>query len=141
MINTISKKIHTFVKENTPCCHKKRQEWCFTQKALFFSMLLCFLPHCQANIGRQVRLIPPNTYQEIHDTHTCLNFSKTCQYVFKIDILKSQCKLITLWGSTCSKKRLAGRSFFQNLGSQGPGCVSPSGSLTAAPLSHFFMLF
>ena len=28
-----------------------------------------------------VRLIPPNTYQEIYDTHTCLNFSKTCQNV------------------------------------------------------------
>ena len=40
------------------------------KKATFFSVLLCFLPHCHANIGRQVRLIPPNTYQEIYDTHT-----------------------------------------------------------------------
>ena len=60
MINTIGKKIHTLVKENTPCCHKIiiRQECGFTQKPTFFSVLLCFLPHCQANIGRQVRLIP-----------------------------------------------------------------------------------
>ena len=72
-INTIGKKIHTLVKENTPrpCCHKIWQECGFTQKTSFFSVLLCFLPHCHANIGRQVRLIPPNTYQEIYDTHTC----------------------------------------------------------------------
>ena len=76
MINSIGKKIHTLLKENTPCCHKIRQKCGFTQKTSFFSVLLCFLPHCHANIGptRQVRLIPPNTYQEIYDTHTCLNF-------------------------------------------------------------------
>jgi len=62
---TIGKKIHTLVKENTPCCHKIRQECSFTQKTSIFSVLLCLLPHCHANIGRQVRLIPPNTYQEI----------------------------------------------------------------------------
>jgi len=81
LINTIGKKIHTLVKENTPCLHKIRLECGFIQKAAFFSVLLCFLPHCHANIGRQVRLIPPNTYQEIYDTHTCLNFWKTCQNV------------------------------------------------------------
>ena len=46
LINTIGKKIHTLVNENTPCCHKIRQECGFTQKASFFSVLLCFLPHC-----------------------------------------------------------------------------------------------
>ena len=71
----IGKKIHTLVKENTPCCHKIRQECSFTQKTSIFSVLLCntLLPHCHANIGRQVKLIPPNTYEEIYDTHTCLN--------------------------------------------------------------------
>ena len=70
LINTIGKKIHTLVKENTPCCHKIRQKCGFTQKNAFFSMSLCFLPHCHANIaiGRQVRLIPPDTYQEIYMT-------------------------------------------------------------------------
>ena len=81
MINTIGKKIHTLAKENTPCCHKRRQECGFTQKVAFFYISLCFLPHCCANIGREVRLMLPNTYQEIYDTHTCLNFSKTCQNV------------------------------------------------------------
>ena len=85
MINTIGKKIHTLVKENTPyaCCHKIRQECGFTQKVAFLFISLCFLPHRCANIGREVRLMLPNTFQEIYDTHmyTCLNFSKTCQNV------------------------------------------------------------
>ena len=53
------------------------------------------------------------------------------------DMLKSQCKFVTLLGSVHSKNKLAGRSFFQNLGSQGLGCVSPGGSFSAAPLTFF----
>ena len=85
MMNTIGKKKPTLVKENTPCCRKIRQECGFTQKVAFFyiSLCTCFLPHCCANIGtgREIRLMLPNTYQEIYDTHTCLSFSKTCQNV------------------------------------------------------------
>ena len=81
MINTIGKKMHTLVKKNTPRCHKIRQECGFTQKVAFYYISLCFLPHCCVHIGREVRLMLPNTYQEIYDTHTCLNFSKTCQNV------------------------------------------------------------
>ena len=81
MINTIGKKIHTLVKENTPCCHKIRQECGFTKNVAFFYISLWFLPHCCENICREVRLMLPNTYQELYDTHTCLNFSKTCQNV------------------------------------------------------------
>ena len=50
MINSIGKKIHTLVKENTPRCHKISQECGFTQNAAFFFISLCFLPHCCANI-------------------------------------------------------------------------------------------
>ena len=69
-----------------------------------------------------------------------LVFKNLSKSVVMLDILKSQCKFITLWGSTCSKKRVAGpgRSILRNLGSQGPGCVSPGGSLREAPSSHFF---
>ena len=81
MINTIGKKTHTLVKENTPRCHKIRQECDFIQKVAFFDISLCFLPHCCANIGREVILMLLNTYQEIYYTHTCLNFSKICQNV------------------------------------------------------------
>ena len=46
---------------------------------------------------------------------------------------------LRFWGSTYthSKNKLAGRSFFQNLGSQGPGHVSPGGSSRAAPSTFF----
>ena len=125
-INTIGKKIHvhTLVKENTctPLCHKIRQECGFTQKGRLLLHIIVFSTQCCVNIAREVRLMLPNIYQEIYDTYTCLNFSKTYHNVFFIlDILKSQCKFITLWGSirTCSKKRLAGRSFFQNPRVQG----------------------
>ena len=57
--------------------------------------------------------------------------------VFIQDILKSRCKFITLWGITHNKNDLAGRSFFQNLGSKGPGRVSPGGSSRAAPSTFF----
>ena len=79
-VNTIGRKMHTLVKENTPCCHKIRGECGFTQKVAFFYISLCFLPHCCANIGREIRLMLPHTYQDIYDTHTCpnYNFSKTC---------------------------------------------------------------
>ena len=140
MINTIGKKIHTLVKNNTPRCLKIRQECGFTQKVAFFYVSLCFLPHCC--ILRKVRLMLPNTYQEIYDTHTCLNFWKTCQNVCLYSTYeKVGVTLLLIWGSTCSKKRLAGRSFFQILGLQGPGRVSPSGRLRAAPSSRLFMLF
>ena len=42
LINTIGKKIHTLVKENTPCCHKKRQECGFTQKGRIFLRVIVF---------------------------------------------------------------------------------------------------
>ena len=44
MINTIGKKIHTLVKENTPRCHKIRQECGVTQKVAFFYISLVFFP-------------------------------------------------------------------------------------------------
>ena len=37
------------------------------------------------------------------------------------------------------KQKLAGKSFFQNTGSQGPGHVSPGGCLRAAPSTFLFM--
>ena len=53
MINTIGKKIHTLVKENTPRCHKIRQECGFTEKVAFFYISLCFLPTVvQIFVGR-----------------------------------------------------------------------------------------
>ena len=110
MINTIGKKIHTLVKENTPRRHQIRQEWGFTQTFTFFCISLCFLPYCCANIGRarEVRLMLPNTYQEIYDTHTCLNFEKhvkMCVYIRCIN-KAGRCNFITLLGKYVQQKKV-----------------------------------
>ena len=49
--------------------------------------------------------------------------------------------LLHFWGSTHSKNKLAGRSFFQNLGSQGPGRVKPRRELEGSALEPFFHVF
>ena len=73
MINTIGKRIHTSVKENTPRCHKDKAEMCFYSKGpILLHIIQCFLPHHCANIGREVKLMLPNTYQEKYDTNTCM---------------------------------------------------------------------
>ena len=145
MIITIGKIIHTLVKKThtTPSSNKARMHMWFHSKVHIFLQIIVFssLLLCKY-IGREVRLMLPNTYQEIYDTHTCLNFGKTCQNVCLYQTHeKAGVTLLHFWGSTCSKKRLAGRSFFQNSGSQGPGRVSPGGSSRAAPSSRFFMFF
>ena len=54
--------------------------------------------------------------------------------VFMQDMLKSRCKFVTLLG----KNKLAGRSFFQNLGSQGPGrVIKPRRELEGSALDFF----
>ena len=144
LINTIGKKIHTLVNENTPCCHKIRQVCGFTQKASFFSVLLCFLPHCHANIGSQVRLIPPNTYQEIYDTHGSYmpkilkNMSKC---VFMQDMLKSRCKFVTLLGKYAQQKQVGWEVIFSGLGSAGSGARKPQQELEGSALDFFCSLF
>ena len=53
MINTIGKKIHTLVKENTPRCHKIRQECGFTEKVAFSTYHCVFFPTVvQILVGR-----------------------------------------------------------------------------------------
>ena len=124
LINTIGKKIHTLVKENTPCCHTIRQECGFTQKAAFFSVLLCFLPHCHANIGRQVRLMLPNTHIKC-DTY----------------ILKSRCQFITLLGDYAQQKQVGWEVIFSELEFAGSGARKPRQELEGSALDFFCSLF
>ena len=144
-INTIGKKIHTLVKENTPCCHKIRQGCGFTKKTSFFSVLLSFLPHCHANIGRHVRLIPPNTYQETYDTHTCLiinfNVKNMSKCVFMQDMLKSRCKFVTLLGKYAQQKQVGWEVIFSELGFAGSGARKPRWELEGSALDFFCSLF
>ena len=106
----------TLVKQNTPHCHKIRQECGFTQKVTFFyiSLQLCFLPHCCANIGRRLdSCFLTHTKKYITPIHALIIQKYVKMYVYIGHNIKSRSKLITLWGSTCSKKREAGGHFFR----------------------------
>ena len=50
-------------------------------KSSHFLHIIKFISRRCANIGKEVRLMFRNTYQEIHDTHTRLTFSKAGQNV------------------------------------------------------------
>ena len=84
LINTIGKKIHTLVKENTPCCHKIRQECGFTQKTSFFSVLLCFeiLPRMQISVGRLDSYLLTHTKKYMTPIHAliCEKYVQMCVY-------------------------------------------------------------
>ena len=73
--NTIGKKIHTLVKENTLCCNKSGRKVVSLQRKHFSAYHFVFFPAVvRILVAREVRLMLPNTYQEIYDTHTSLNF-------------------------------------------------------------------
>ena len=57
--------------------------------------------------------------------------------VFMQDMLKSRCKFVTLLGKYAQQKQVGWEVIFSELGFEGPGRVSPSGSSRAAPLTFF----
>ena len=58
------------------------------------------------------------------------NFAKK---IITTCVVKSQCKFIIYWGNFQSKKVVLEVTKNWNLGPQGAGCASPSGSARAAP--------
>ena len=141
MINTIGKKTHTLIKENTPCCHKIRQECGFTQKVAFFYISLCFLPHCCVNIlvGSLDSYFPTHTKKYMTPTHALI-FQKMSKCVFVLDILKSRCKLITLWGSMYSKKKVGWEVIFSEQGFAESGMRKPRWEFEGRTLEPFFLV-
>ena len=144
LINTIGKKIHTLVKKNTPSCHKIGQECGFTQNASLFSVLLCFHPHCQANIGIYICIGRLDLYLLTHTKKYmtpihALIFEKHVKMCVSIRGLKSRCNFITLLGNYTQQKKVGWEVIFSELGLAGSGRVSPGGSSRAAPSSRFFM--
>ena len=90
MTNTIDKKTHTLVKENTPRYHKIRQNVVSLKRSHFSVHHCVFFPRCCVNIGREVRLVLPNTYQEIYNTraiHALIfeKYVKMCVYIRQIN--------------------------------------------------------
>ena len=143
MINTIGKKIHTLVKENTPSRHKIRQERGFTQKFTFFYISLCFLPHCCANIGRALELVLwllAHTKKYMTPIHAliCQNMSK---FVFILDVSKSRCNFITLLGKYMQQKKVGWEVIFSELWFAGSRARKPQREFEGSALKLFFHVF
>ena len=113
LINTIGKKIHTLVKENTPCCHKISQKCGFTQKAAFSLYYCVFFPTVmQILVGRLDSYLLTHTKKYMTPIHAKFlkNMSKC---VFMQDMLKSRCKFVTLLGKYAQQKQVGWEVIFR----------------------------
>ena len=87
MINTIGKKIHTLVKENTPRCHKIRQECGFTQKVEFSTYHCVFFANVvQIFVGRLDLCFLTHTKKYMTPIHALIfqKHVKMCVYIRRI---------------------------------------------------------
>ena len=61
--------------------------------------------------------------------------------VFIVEILKSRCNFITLWGSTCSKQKDGWEVSFSELEFAGSGARKPRWEFKGSTLALFFHVF
>ena len=107
-----------------------------------FSLFYCvFFPTVmQILVGRldSYHLTHTKKYMTPINALILKNMSK-CVFMQDLDMLKSQCKFVMLLGNYAQQKQVgcSWEVIFQNLGSQGLGRISPSGSSRAAPLTFF----
>ena len=88
----------------------------------------CFLAHSK-------KYMTP-THALIFQKHV-----KMCTYTrVCIRTLKSQCKLITLWGSTCSKKKVGWEVIFSEHGFTGSRARKPRREFEGSTLEPFFLV-
>ena len=122
MTNTIGKKnTHFGKRKHTTLSLNKAGMW-FHSKGCIFLHIIVFSSYTVVRIlvGRLYSCFPTHTKKYMTPIHT-FTFQKHITMCVCIRHIKSRCKLITLWGSMCSTKWLAGKSFLQNSGSQGLG--------------------
>ena len=113
-------------------------------KRLHFSVYHCvfFPPVVRILVGRLDSCFLTHIKKYMHMTHIhALIYEKhMSKCVFILDRLKSQCKLITLWGEYVQQKKVGWEVIFSEHEFAGSGrvYVSPGRSLRAAPSRHFF---
>ena len=61
--------------------------------------------------------------------------------VFIGEILKCRCNFLTLWGSTCSKKKVGWEFIFSELGFAGSGARKPRQEFESSALEPIFHVF
>ena len=139
-INTIGKKIHTLGKENTPCCHKIRQECGFTQRP-HFSLYYCVFFLCgtvmQILVGRLDSYLLTHTQKYMTPIHALISE----KHVKIQDMLESRCKFVTLLGKYAQQKQVGWEVIFSEVGFAGSGAHKPRRELKGSALDFFCSLF
>ena len=118
MINTIEKKTHSLVNENTSNVISLKRSHFSTYPCVFFLTVVQIL------VGRLDSCFLTHTKKYMTPIHALIVQKLVKMFVSNRHI-KKPVLILSLWRSLSSKKRLAGRSFFQDLSLQDPGCISP----------------
>ena len=140
MLTPLVKIAHFGNRNHTTLTYNKKGMW-FHSKGHILSQRLHFLPYSCENICRELRLMLPDTYEEIYDNHACHIVQKHVKMSVYKKILERQCQISALWGSIYSETKLAGSSFFQNTGVAGSGAYNPWRELEGSALDRSPLLF
>ena len=113
----------------------------FDSKCHILSLYYCvFFPTVtQTLVGRLDSYLLTHTKKYMTPIHALI-FEKhvnMCVYIYIEDILKSQCKFITLLGKYAQQKQVGLEVNFSELGFAGSRGVSPGRSSRAAPSTFF----
>ena len=105
-----------------------------TYHCVFFPTVVCIL------VGRLDSCFLTHTKKYMTPIHVLI-FQKHVKCVFIIEIIKSRCNFLTLWGSTCSKKKVGWEVIFSELGFAGSGARKPWQEFEGSALEPFFHVF
>ena len=143
-INTIGKKIHVLVNENTPCCDKKGRN-VVSLKRLHFSLCYCvFFPTVmQILVGRLDSYLLTHTKKYMTPLHALNILKNMSKCVLMQDMLKSRCKFVTLLGkyTYAQQKQVGWEVIFSELGFAGSRARKPWRELEGSALDFFCCLF
>ena len=112
--------------------------WFHSKDCIFLYIIVCSSPAVvRILVGRLDSCVLTHIKKYMTPIHALIfeKHVKMCVYLRQI---KSQCKLIILWRSTCTQKRWLGGHFSQNSGSQGPGVRKPRWEFEGSSPEPFF---
>ena len=115
--------------------------WFHSKRPHFFLYYLVFFPTVmQILVGRLDSYLLTHTKKYMTPIHALIfeKYVKMCVY---IDILKSRCKFITLYGAYAQQKQVGWEVIFSELGFAGSGARKPRQELKGSALDFFCSLF
>ena len=102
-----------------------------TYHCVFFPTVVCIL------VGRLDSCFLTHTKKYMTPIHALI-FQKHVRMCVIVGILKSRCNFLTLWGSTCSKKKVGWEVIFSELAFAGSGARQPRQEFEGSALGPFF---